>query len=508
MKSEKISVIIVPDFVLFVASFFLAYYAVIQTPHFLNYYKKLLLFEIAVWFFTFVFYHKNTLLSSDKYNRILEKIIKSNVFLILSVSLLVVFLQLPSFSYWYILLHALLYAVFEFVFILFFASARGAIKTNRRKKFRRPNFKRYSPQAVIVDFILLLLAFALTALWKFGPRASLFHGPTLMIFGIVTCLWFFSGLWSKKFRRFQSVTHASIYHVLGIYMTSTVMLVSLASFLIVLIENFQFSRMLLLAPAFFLFLLELPAAMFRYYAFRLNRMDMDIITSEHVNQFLQHNKAADHRESRQTLDYGTATGSEDAVAFIDELKNTSDKNFIYDFIRQFIDLKKIAKRNVRLYSDVPGTAHAQPAALIVHETPLSSVKYFNRYLLELHTVLHDQGYLVCCVKSSAQEKKEVFLKYPGLFAFFFFFFDYSFHRILPKLPFFNSVYHVFFNGHLKYLTRTETLGRLAFCGFRIIAEQEDHGYFYFIVQKKTNFHQDRDPIYGPLIKLKRVGYGG
>ncbi|MCK5033489.1 MAG: sugar transferase, partial [Calditrichia bacterium] len=52
------------------------------------------------------------------------------------------------------------------------------------------------------------------------------------------------------------------------------------------------------------------------------------------------------------------------------------------------------------------------------------------------------------------------------------------------------------------------LGRLYFCGFKVLACKEIGDSLFYIAQKVKTPSFDRNPSYGPVIKLKRIGYGG
>ena len=58
------------------------------------------------------------------------------------------------------------------------------------------------------------------------------------------------------------------------------------------------------------------------------------------------------------------------------------------------------------------------------------------------------------------------------------------------------------------ISRAEVLGRLYFCGFKVIAEHNDKNRVYFIAQKVKSPSLDESPSYGPLVKLERSGTNG
>ncbi|MGD8389073.1 MAG: sugar transferase, partial [Desulfobacteraceae bacterium] len=63
-------------------------------------------------------------------------------------------------------------------------------------------------------------------------------------------------------------------------------------------------------------------------------------------------------------------------------------------------------------------------------------------------------------------------------------------------------------GKNRLISRAEVLGRLFFCGFNVIAEEEKEDRIYFIAQKVKTPSLDESPSYGPLVQLNRYGSNG
>ena len=58
------------------------------------------------------------------------------------------------------------------------------------------------------------------------------------------------------------------------------------------------------------------------------------------------------------------------------------------------------------------------------------------------------------------------------------------------------------------MTKTEILGRLVSCGFDVLKVFEHKGLTYIISKKIRAPYFDMDPSYGPIFKMKRMGYQG
>jgi hypothetical protein len=70
------------------------------------------------------------------------------------------------------------------------------------------------------------------------------------------------------------------------------------------------------------------------------------------------------------------------------------------------------------------------------------------------------------------------------------------------------IYFSITRGKGRRVSRAEILGRLCFCGFKIVDEQEFGHRFFFIAKKATTPSTNENPTYGPLVQLQRSGLGG
>jgi len=158
--------------------------------------------------------------------------------------------------------------------------------------------------------------------------------------------------------------------------------------------------------------------------------------------------------------------------------------------------------NVRLYA---------PHRLghLVNLARLNDIRHINKFLETVNERLEQEGLLIGVFESKEQRKARIFRKYPAVFAFLFYYLvDFSWKRILPKIPLLHKLYYGLTRGHNRVLTLPEVLGRLISCGFRIRDYKEGEELTYFCAEKAGEPHFDEDPSYGPLIRLTRIGRYG
>jgi lipopolysaccharide/colanic/teichoic acid biosynthesis glycosyltransferase len=87
-------------------------------------------------------------------------------------------------------------------------------------------------------------------------------------------------------------------------------------------------------------------------------------------------------------------------------------------------------------------------------------------------------------------------------------FYFIFFRVFPKLAITKQIYFILTGGKNRVLSKAEVLGRLAFCGYEVIEEKIIGYTAYFISRKINTISNEKFPSYGPIVKLKRVGYQG
>ncbi|MBN2318430.1 MAG: sugar transferase [Acidobacteria bacterium] len=193
-------------------------------------------------------------------------------------------------------------------------------------------------------------------------------------------------------------------------------------------------------------------------------------------------------------------------------KYLKDRIFLFDWIKKHIDLKWISLEqtsvldthtfyNVQMIDDVS-------KMLIINLHPTNDFGRINTYFLEVYKKLKNGGYFVGTKTSLLTNKELIYLKYPKYLAHLQYAINFIIHRVLPKINGINLFYFAITKGRNRLISLAEILGRLSYCGFRIIDFTDQKGMKFFIAQKYKTPSLDLNPSYGPIIKLKRVGPHG
>ncbi len=206
--------------------------------------------------------------------------------------------------------------------------------------------------------------------------------------------------------------------------------------------------------------------------------------------------------------------SGNGYAFNEKLKNIYLKMFpeVYEFLNSSIDLNTIdISYSIVLRSRDRYNVEILPDESLefffnLHEA--NDIRRLNNYFIEVNKKLLRGGILGGRFQTIKLRHKKFKAKYPHLLGQIFYFIDFVFHRIFPKIPILQKFYFIFTKGYNRAVSFAEGLGRLYYCGFEVINVQEINDSVYFIAKKVKEPSTDSNPSYGPLFKMKRTGLNG
>lgn len=145
---------------------------------------------------------------------------------------------------------------------------------------------------------------------------------------------------------------------------------------------------------------------------------------------------------------------------------------------------------------------------IINLQRLNVVRYVNKFLEAINSRLPINGLVAVCAETKNQRKERILEKFPPLLNYIYYTIDYVFTRVLPKIPVGKKIYFKITKGRNRVMDRSEILGRLFSCGFRVIAEQTINNLLVVVARKNGEPAFNMRPTYGPFIHLKRVGKNG
>jgi lipopolysaccharide/colanic/teichoic acid biosynthesis glycosyltransferase len=188
-----------------------------------------------------------------------------------------------------------------------------------------------------------------------------------------------------------------------------------------------------------------------------------------------------------------------------------DLKIIYNRdLQKFILRNSFAKRNKRLLVNTHSRFNIQsyPASYvdqIVNLRKVNHLNYINKFFETVYTKLRKGGVYILCVETIDLRKRRILKKYIFPLNWLVRLFDFTLHRIWPRLPYVRKLYFFLWKKTNMRLSYAETLGRLYSCGFEYISDIESEGRIWFAVRKKNHPAFDFNATYGPIIKLRRIG---
>jgi len=162
--------------------------------------------------------------------------------------------------------------------------------------------------------------------------------------------------------------------------------------------------------------------------------------------------------------------------------------------------------NTRWRHDVDALGDDQSVVVNLHR--INDVRGINKLFRTVNSKLKRGGRFVGCMETLENRKDRLLKKFPPVLNAMYYAADFVLKRVFPKLSLTRSIYFRLTNGRNRALSKAEILGRLVYCGFSIEAISVIDNRMYFVVSKKSEPLQEREPSHGILLKIKRIGKAG
>jgi len=145
---------------------------------------------------------------------------------------------------------------------------------------------------------------------------------------------------------------------------------------------------------------------------------------------------------------------------------------------------------------------------IINLRKVNNIQRIDDFFFAVNQKLPEKGRFVGCFEPKNLRKQRILNKYPPVINWIYYFFDFIFKRVFPKVPYLRKIYHFVTLDRNRVLTKVETFGRLYFSGFKLVDQQEYDSQVFFVAEKVKSYCSDSEPSYGPLCQLTRNGKDG
>ena len=145
---------------------------------------------------------------------------------------------------------------------------------------------------------------------------------------------------------------------------------------------------------------------------------------------------------------------------------------------------------------------------IIQLERLNNMRGVNRKFSVINEKLPDNGRFVCCFESKSTRKMRILKNNPKGLNYVLYTFDFLYKRVMPKIFITRRLYYFLTRGKNRIFSKTEVMGRLYCCGFKVIQEKKIGQLTYILAQRQHQPAPAQKRIYGPLIRLRRFGKNG
>ena len=426
-------------------------------------------------------------------------VLKIGVGFLFLLSLLIVGLQLMHFSRTMAYGTLILFIFFELIALTAYQWLKGPVPHPGRLPLKSSGTKILRPLFILDGLLLLIAFFAVT---YFKRDSFLLLHPYSDILLILLGLWLGFSIFTRKFNldNFNDFLTA-----FGPALKTVLFMAAGLAFFIYLFRLEPVSRLQVFGPLPLLLVFEGFLFMLYTNYRRHALMQKDIEDPGEVQAILD--RGGDKipaEEPKLKINDPAGIKLRHALDFFDPR--------IFKMLDKHVNLNQIDRSECALLStDNMFNLEALEEgrmSLIINLHKINDLLWFNRYFLLAHDKLKPGGYLVGMAHTITTKRDYYQNKYPRHLNTLFYSLSFIWGRVFPKLPGLNKLYFAVTGGRNRMLSRAEVLGRLCFCGYKIVAEEEIGFRFFFIAQKTAAPSTNPNPTYGPLVELKRTGLGG
>ena len=353
----------------------------------------------------------------------------------------------------------------------------------------------------LADLALLIISF-FTAVYlrRHNFYLTVHYEHLLLVYGI---LWFFSSLLGRKVRWEKPRT---LREGLQPFFRSFTYLVILFLFIHFIFQLFFYSRFIILASLISFIMLE-GAAYTIYYLIRYGP-NVPLLEEDEDEEFRTSEEPLHKPQEDLCVDFEGRKVNEPLKQRLKDTLPEGTKK-IFDFIDSAVHLDRINASD-SLFLDTNSKEGIEAVLstnleFIGNLRRVNDLQRINKFFIAVNRKLTEGGYFFCISETLAQRLKRRFSKYPKFSRRFFYFTDFIWTRVFPKLPLLKKLYFLVHGKNRRIISETELLGRLYFCGFKAEKRKEVDNRLCLIVKKISEPALDEDPSYGPVFKQKRIG---
>jgi len=345
---------------------------------------------------------------------------------------------------------------------------------------------------LIVSLIILAISFLILNYSKTGG-VKLYTWSDQVLFLLIG-FWGVSGIITRKFYAYNSM---NMYYKIAPIIKSQIFFILFSAVAFFFFRLEWLSRELLFGTILFFAILE---TLVFSIIFIVRRSKSEIAKEKQVHELQQKLKiSTDHKNGNgKTL-------MDKRLSVLPWFDNKE----LADFIDQmFIENKCENETSIIMQTLNPKNFYIFPDSqhsLIINVAPLNDLMSIGSMIKMIQKKPRPGGIYF----SSYYPLEETYHRLRKKMPKFMFLINYPIHfiffRILPKLPYINSIYFYLTKGKGRALSTAEVFGRLNYWGFKVESTIKINHKVYFAAKLVNTKSPEKHPSYGPVVQLKRIG---
>lgn len=460
--------------------------------------KELMMTLPVLWFLTTLPSKKFSALRHEPFWTGIGIITRTNLILIILMSLTIISLRLMEASRIQAYGSCLLFYGLEVMGYLLFYTWGGPISNARTAvKSAKGDREKQSLLLFILGGASLFLSFIITL--YIYERTILIKKEYIDYAIIISALWIVTSIMTGKYNK-NNFEHLNLW--LSSSMKSIVLMAGGVAIISFGTRFFTTTRFVIFGPLLIYFLLD---SLWIYICFLYFKYGGDIQDLEDVHE-IGKVIGADRVPLQEAAESEVRVVKDPVVIKLENALEFLNPK-LFDFINSNIDLSSIGRtESVLISTDNLFNVHnlyQVKIQLFINLHKLNDMRWFNKYFLSVHSNLVTGGYFVGHAHTIETKKIHFEDNYPKSLSKIFYALHFLLHRVMPKLPWMQKFYFALTKGRNRTVSMAEVFGRLYFCGFKVVAERVMNNRLYFIAQKIKGPSLEKNPTYGPVIRLKR-----
>lgn len=181
---------------------------------------------------------------------------------------------------------------------------------------------------------------------------------------------------------------------------------------------------------------------------------------------------------------------------------------VFDYLNKYVNTESndtLIVHTTNLFNIINGNKKTKN---IINLGKINNIRFINKFFEGVNHKLVNDDIFICCTETIQSRRKRQKIQSIPILRNIFYFFEFLFLRVFPKLWGLKKVYFVITRGRRRLLSKAEVLGRLVSCGFEIVDYLTINGILYIVTKKIKDPEFNDRASYGPLYSMPRVGKGG